>query len=351
MPNSYAPIALLSLLAEESLAETRLTEAPLLGILGANARLVTQRGIKWGARLSDAEVDGRTLTGALASNTAGSVGEAKLSVPDYYFKYQLEVIKRDLVEAAATGDINAVRDAVGTEMNDALRAFSQKINSVLYTGIGTANNTHFGVIGLNEVAKQTGSYAGISRATYPRWKSIVKQGAVPGTAEEMSVERMTMLLRDRRKAGATAARNNGSQLIALTSDEIETDVLRKLYQDEAKPQGQYAELVANIAPYTGYAIQGIPVVSDVAAPTANKIYLLDPSKIQLYVFDQMGSVAMNSSKIGVINYQGLQFRMADVSDEHPDLVKMEISISMQMKAHDPIQAISVIEDVSNTYVP
>lgn len=347
--NSYTPVNLLSAVAEETLADTRLTETPLLGALAPSARLQRQRDIEWGARVADAVSGGRALDGALADDTSGSLAQAKLTIPDYYFKYQFSVFKRNLVEAASIGKIEAVRDAVGSEVEDALRALTQTINGVLYTGAGTVNDTSYGVLGLASIDNQTGSYAGISRSTYPRWRSIIQQGGTPGTPENLTVDRVTALLRARRNAGATAARNNGRNLIILTSDEIEQDVLRKLYQSEAQVQADYANLVANIAPYAGYAVQGIPVISDVVSAVDNKMFFIDPSKMGLYVFDDSGAVAQNKSdRIDYFSYEGLRFRMADVSDEHPDKLSFEITISMQLKCHDPIQGLSVMEDVDHT---
>jgi hypothetical protein len=346
--NTYAVPDLLSAVAEQQLAETRLTETPLLGLMAGRAQLTRQRPIEWAARLTDAASGGRALAGSLADDTAGSLGEATLSVPDYYFKYQMNVRRRDLIEAAATGKIQAVRSAVGTEVADALRSLTQTINGVLYTGTGAVNNTHFGVLGLNAIAGQTGSYAGISRSTYPRWKTILKAGAVPGTPEAPTIDRVTALLRDRRLAGATSARNNGANLIILTSDEIENDVLRKLYQAETQTQADYSNMVANIEPYAGYAVKGIPVVSDVVAATANQMRFIDPSKMDLYIFDEEGAPGTIDTKISFFSYEGLKFRMADVSDNHPDIFKAEISISLQLKAHDPIQALSVLADVAHT---
>lgn len=346
--NTYSPADLLSAVAEQQLAETRLVETPLLGIMAGRAQLTRQRPIEWAARLTDAASGGRALAGSLADDTAGSLGEAALAIPDFYFKYQMNVRRRDLIEAASTGKVQAVRSAVGTEISDALRSLTQTINGVLYTGTGVANTTHFGVIGLNTIAAQTGTYAGISRTTYPRWKCVLETGATAGTPEALTVDRVTALLRARRLAGATAMRNQGDSLIILTSDEIENDVLRKLYQAETQVNANYGSLVANIAPYSGYAVKGIPVVSDVVAAAANKMRFIDPSKMDLYVFDEEGAPGTIDTKISFFTYQGLKFRMADVSDNHPDIFKAEISISLQLKAHDPIQALSVLDDVAHT---
>ncbi|MBD2256660.1 hypothetical protein [Pseudanabaena sp. FACHB-2040] len=348
MPNNYAPADLLAAVAEQELAETRLTETPLLGVMAGRAQLTRQRPIEWAARLTDAAAGGRALAGALADDTAGSLGEATLTIPDYFFKYQMNVKRRDLIEAAATGRVDAVRAAVGTEVTDALRAITQEINKVLYVGSGVANTANYGVFGMNAIATQTGTYAGISRTTYPRWKCILKTGATAGTAQALTVDRVTALLRDRRKAGATAARNNGANLIIVTSDEIEQDVLRKLYQAETQVNADYANMVANIAPYAGYAVKGIPVVSDVVDAVANKAYFIDPSKMGLYVFDEEGAPGVDNSRQSFFSYQGLKFRLADVSVGHPDIFQAEISISLQLKAHDPIQSLSVMQDISNT---
>lgn len=349
MANSYTPASLLTMAMEQTLAETRLTERPMLGLLAASTQVQNQRPIEWPVRLSDAAVSGRALLDPIGSDdTAGALAKAATAIPDFYIRHKFTVIKRDLIEAAATGRIELVRNAVGAQLDDAMLAFTGALEKALFNGVGTLNNTHFGIYGLAEIIKQTGSYAGISRSTYPRWKSIVKAGATPGTPEALSVDRVTALLRDRRKAGASYAKNNGSRLIIVTNDEIEKDVLRKLYKDEVHLQSDYDRVVANIQPFSNYQVQGIPVVSAIECPN-NTMYWLDLSKIGLYQFNDNGPAAMNDDKISFVQYEGLQIRLAEVNvGQHPDKVELELSASFQVKAHDPVQSVSVLQDVSHT---
>lgn len=348
MPNPYINPALLTAVMELKLAETRFNETPMLGLLAPNIRVQGQHAIEWPARLADAQVSGRALLDPVGSDdTAGALGKASLSIPDYFVRHKFTLVKRELTEAAATGRVEAVVDAVGTQIADANRAFARAVEKALFTGVGTLNNTSFGIQGLAEIIKQTGSYAGISRSTYPRWKSIVKTGATAGTPEALTVDRVTALLRDRRKAGATFSRNNGSNLIIVCNDEIEKDVLRKLYANQVELQADYDRLVANIQPYTSFQIQGIPVVSAIDSPD-NTMYWLDLSKLGLYQFNDKSPASTDAGRESFANYQGMQIRLYLTNVDHPDFVEMEMSASFQMKAHDPIQTVSVLQDVAHT---
>ncbi|MDZ7922528.1 MAG: hypothetical protein U5M23_00395 [Marinagarivorans sp.] len=346
----YTPAELMSARAEQQLAETRLTETPLLGLLAGTIMLQTQRGIEWGAKLGDAGTSGREVGGPLGVDTKGKIEAAQLLIPNYYFKHQLRVLKRDLVEAASTAKVSSLRDPVGIEINDALMSITQKMNTALYAGVGTLNDTSFGVLGLNEIAKQTGSYAGISRATEPRWRSIQIDGATPGTPEPISVDRIVDVCLARRNAGATSMPNDGSRLVMLTSAVIESKALRKLYLQNTAPvlaDGENRTIVGDILPYTRFAADGIPVISDVVPALDNKIMFIDPMMMTLYSFNDADAAAMNDDKISFFSYNGLQWRMALVNDDHPDSIEFEISTSLQLKCHNPKQGLTVLNDVAN----
>ena len=344
----YTPAELMCARAEQQLAETRLTEAPLLGLLAGSTQLQTQRAIEWGAKLGNAGASGREVAGPLTEDSKGKVEPAQLLIPNYYFKHQLKVLKRDLIEAASISKIGVLRDPVGIEINDALISITQEMNRALYEGVGTLNNTSYGVVGLNEVAKQTGTYAGISRTAEPRWRSIQIDGATPGTPEELTVDKFTQVLRQRRIAGATSRPNTGTNLVALTSDVIETDVMRKLFKNEAQAQSPFTNIVADVLPYVRYAADGIPIISDVVSAVDNQIMFLDPMKLGLYSFNDADAAAMNDDKISFFGYNGLQWRMALVNDDHPDVIEFEMSTSLQLKCHNPKQGITVLKDVANT---
>jgi len=328
------------------LADTRFNETPMLDILGTNVVTVNTREVSWGARLTDAEASGRLVTGPLTDDGRGSLGRARLPIADYYAKHQMPLIKRDLIEAAQSGQTSQVRNLFQTEMDDAMRAITMAIDNALVSGVGTLNTTSYGINGLNDIIKQTGTYAGLPHSN-PRWKSIVQSGAVAGTSEALTLERVTSMLRARRKAGATSGRNDGARLFALTSDEIQGDVLRNLFADQVVLNSDYAGVQRDILPYAAYMIHGFPVVSTTNAELNNRIMFIDPSKLQMYQFNDAAPAAQNNpTNIGFFSYKGLQIRIAEVNRDHPDLITFELTTGCQLKAADPLQALSVLTDVS-----
>ncbi|AND75579.1 putative major capsid protein [Nostoc phage A1] len=360
---NLTPTELLANKAVDYLANSFLVETPMLGLLANRVINQKQKAIEWGAKVAQGVVGGRTRTGALANDTQGTIKGASLSVPDYYIKHQFDVGKDEIVNSDATGKISAVRDPVGTAIADAFDVLSKKINSVLYTASGVADATNYGIFGLDAAAgttvanSATGTYAGISKVTFPRWRSIIQGGAVPGTNEALTIARMTAMLRARRTAGVTYKGNQNQRLVILTSDNIENDVLRPLYGTVVDNQNvDFTRLDKDLLPYVNYMVKGIPVVSDIDCP-ANKMYLLNLDKLAIYSFDQSDADQSN----GKITYIPLRYvdetgdtpsestlwvRLADVSDEHPDLLKFELSVALQLVAFDLIDSISVIRDIT-----
>jgi hypothetical protein len=285
-----------------------------------------------------------------------------MSIPDYYFKHKFQVGKDEIVNAASTGKISAVSDPVQTELEDAFDVLVKRINSVLYTGSGVADATNFGVVGLNNIVganPATGTYANINRATYTRWRATRTQGAAPGTPEALTQARLDSVLTTRRTNGATYRGNQNGNLVIVTTDPIERTVLRTLYGSiVANQNNDFTSMSKDLQPYVKYLVQGIPVISDVDCP-ANTAFLLDLRRFALYSFDQ-SNADRNNEKIQYIPLRytdetgmtpgesTLWVRLADVSDEHPDLLSFELSVACQLVCYDPIVGITKLEDIKNS---
>ena len=365
--DNLTPVELLSAMSVDILADSIMRETPLFGVLAADAVMQPQKPVEWGARVTEASTGGRTLTGALSNDDAGKIVGASLSIPDIYIKHQFQILKQQMVIATNNGKISAVRSPMRQAMQDAMDAFARKIQNVLYNADGTLDTTtNFGVFGLDAIVANplddstaTGTYAGVSRVTYPKWRSIRRRGSTPGTAEALTDMRMTQILRDRRVNGATYRPNNGSSLIIVTNDQIERDVLRKIYGALVDERGEYEGRVSkDVIPYVNYFVSGIPVISDVDCPD-NTMYFLNRRKLAIYGFDQSEADVDNPN----IEYVPLRYvdetgeealettlwvRIADVSDEHPDFLSFELTTRFQLVAFDPLDAVSKMEDVAHT---
>jgi hypothetical protein len=359
---SLTPAELLSARATDFLANSFLTEAPMFGLLANRVINQKQKAIEWNAKAAQSVVGGRARTAALGNDNSAIVIGASLSIPDYYFKHQFQVGKDEIVNAASTGKTSAVADPVQTELEDAFDVLVRKINAVLFTGTGVADATHFGVVGLNTIVGSnpaSGTYAGINRATYTRWRCTRTQGTTPGTPAALTEARIDTILSTRRNNGATYRGNQKGDLVIVTSDPIERTVLRGLYGSIVDNQNiDFTTMSKDLQPYTKYLVQGIPVISDVDCP-ANTAYLMDLRRFALYSFDQSDADTNN----GKIQYIPLRYtdttgdtpsestlwvRLADVSDEHPDLLSFELSVACQLVCFDPIIGLSKMEDIANT---
>jgi hypothetical protein len=359
---TLTPAELLSARATDFLANSFLKEAPMFGLLANRVINQKQKAIEWGGKVTQSVVTGRARTGSLSNDNTATITEASLLIPDYYFKHQIDVGKDEIVNAASTGRTMAVSDPLQTAIEDAFDVLVSKINEVLYTGTGVADSTHFGVVGLNSIVGSnpaTGTYAGINRATYPRWRCTRVQGTVPGTPAALTQERIDALLSTRRNNGATYRGNQNGNLVIVTSDPIERTVLRNLYGSIVENQNvDFTTMSKDLQPYIKYLVQGIPVISDVDCP-ANTAYLMDLRRFALYSFDQSDADTAD----GNIQYIPLRYtdetgdtpsestlwvRLADVSDEHPDLLSFELSVACQLVCFDPIVGLSKMEDIANT---
>nr|ABC46474.1 putative major capsid protein [Cyanophage AN-15] len=364
---TLTPTELLSIKAVDYLANSFLVEAPMLALLANRVINQKQKGIQWGAKVAQGVVGGRTRTGALANDTQGTIRAAELAVPDYYIKHQFDVGKDEIVNSNATGKISAVRDPVGTADRRRFGAVLAKkidICQVLYTRLLVwliVLTTVFSVWMLRPVLQLLTArlvlMQGYLKSHIPRWRSIIQGGAVPGTPEALTINRMTAMLRARRTAGVTYKGNQNQRLIIVTSDNIENDVLRPLYGTVVDNQNvDFTRLDKDLLPYVNYMVKGIPVVSDIDCP-ANKMYLLNLDKLAIYSFDQSDA----DTSDGKITYIPLRYtdetgssptestlwvRLADVSDEHPDLLKFELSVALQLVAFDLVDSISVIRDIT-----
>lgn len=358
------PTELMVAVAEDVLVDSFLQESPLFGMLASSVVMQKQKAIEWGEKVSQGTTSGRAITAPLTEDTQAVVKGAAMSIPDWYIKHHIKVLKQDMQLAASNARITDLRNPLRLAMDDALKIFTRKVQQVLYTANGTVDETNAGVFGLNSIAGQTGSYAGIDRTVYPRWKSLRYQGATPGTPEALTVEKFTKIIRDRRTNGVSFRGYQPQRLLIVTTDIIETDVLRKLYaqQTSLSLNDDFYNRNREILPYSQFHVSGIPVISDVDCP-ANTLYLLNLSKLAIYGFDQSDQDFADEN----IAYIPMRFWMTDenpndpqpmestlwiriarIMDGHPDVYQFELTTRFQLVAFDPIDSVTKLEDVANS---
>lgn len=358
---TLTPAGLLSAIAVDYLADSRLREAPLLSLLASNAIMQPQNEIQWGFKATYATTGGRAVTAAVADDTVATVVPANLSIPAYYVKHQFTVNRPDLVEAMTTGKITAVRNPVRTAISDALISFTQTLENALFNGDGaTLDNTNYGIGGLSSILAQTGSYAGISRSSYPRVKALTSSAGTSSggvvTAGQITAKTLTQSLISRRSAGASSMRGDGRNLIALTTPIIDDLALKNIYPPNKTEFADWNAPAKEILPFVTHLINGIPVVSDVNCPQGT-LYWINLSKMALYGFDD-SPAHINDPKTSyfplIVDSDGnspeetsLMIRLSDVSSPHPDLWSFEMSARVQLAAFDPIDSVTAITDIAD----
>jgi hypothetical protein len=356
------PVELLISTAENVLVESELRESALFGALASTATMQKQLEIKWGNKVASGTVSGRHIYAPLSQDTQAVVKGASMRIPDWYIKHQFQVFKQDMQIAASNAIITDLRNPLRLCVEDALNQFTRKMQQVLYTADGTVNDANAGIFGLNAIAGQTGSYAGISRTEFPRWKSLRFQGSVPGTPEALTLDRFDDVMLARRTNGISFRGNSPMRLLIVTTPQVESKALRKLFSLQVEDESNF-DVNGNreLFPYTSYSVRGIPVISDVDCP-ANTAYLLNLSKLGLYGFDQSDQDLADEN----IDYMAMRYylpndnpnvptpletnlwvRVARITDGHPDMYSFELSTRCQLVATDPIDAVTKIEDISN----
>jgi hypothetical protein len=251
-----------------------------VGILAQNLPVKSGGGQGGGKNVAwDVEMDGATAVDfAEGSDVAGGeldfdpVVPATLAWGQYRASFQISNL---LVNAAAAnaGNAQALEDIWKERVMNKAAKLLDRINSDIFTGTGTGAQGNPNIIGLQAALLGTGSYAGISKGTYPTWAGNV--AANGGTARQLSMN----LLSTAENLGFIASNSNISALVTSAG-------VRSKYEGMFEQVRRTVDDGKLVPAYEGstkeYFWRGKPILRDRQNPTG-QMFMLDWNEIELRV--------------------------------------------------------------------
>lgn len=231
----------------------------------------TGKNLSWTARFGTA-----TPAGAVIADGADvSVYNSDIKVPatlDYgTYHDAFSITGKARAAAAVTGNPVELEDLYGEEIEESVTRLASAIGVDLYSGDGSTD-TIMGLIATNGPMKATGSYANISRSTYPQWAAnILSNGAVERA--------LTFALM--RKMDRTVYTASGRHTDLIVCDPVVHEKYGELFGDQRRyTQDVYVrgEKVTLRGGYKALEFDGTPVVKDKNCP-AGKMLFLDTSSL------------------------------------------------------------------------
>lgn len=143
----------------------------LLAAIGGLKKNTTGESAKWSVKFGGQDAGTVDMDGgALRTAASDQPVAADLDFGSYAAPVK---VTDDLVwrggAAAGLSEMNPLVDAIGQNIKDAVERWVKVANDALFTGLGTSN----AMTGLHKIVVATGTYAGISAATYADWASTV----------------------------------------------------------------------------------------------------------------------------------------------------------------------------------
>jgi hypothetical protein len=252
------------------------------------------KNVQWSARfgtdVSGARADGADLVAGDFKN------DAKVPANLDYGTYDAPFSMTGKAIAAAMNASNPaeLENLFADELGDAVERLAKGLNQALYTGAGGAEE----IVGLYSASgplDTTGTYAGISRATYGQWASNeLANGAVD---RALSFD----LMRDASTAVYDASGENVDLIItgsALWAKYGKLFDSARRYTQEVTIRGQKITLQGG---HKALEFDGVPVVRDVDHP-AGKMSFLSTRHCKM---NQMpDAISMVNQSMGMVGVQG-----------------------------------------------
>lgn len=181
-------------------------------------------------------------------------------------RYRTGIKLSGLVEdiaASSTGSPEQIMDLFEAELDDAIEALTSKINKDLWGGTGTGR-TIAGLIG-GGVLAATGSYAGISQATYATWAAYVSANG--GTPRPLTKALLDALERELFVRADQPDILVASPDVASLFESLFDATIRTRPVNLGQGRADLSVLALNnVLGDTGLSFKGIPVFRDKDAP-------------------------------------------------------------------------------------
>lgn len=320
------PIEALNKVVEDRVAKAKLTGFRTLANLADKGRIQTIRktNLDWDVEVGGAAAAWEAVTVNGSATATDDVVPANLRVGTHRVKHQFNISKIAMQEAASLAP-EELANLLGAHTDRAVNAIMRKINIAIYQGDGTA--TFGNVIGLDKVADNTASYAGISPITYPSWQALRNTNATP-----RAFTRDIMLDVDQ-----MVAENEAMYDFVVTTPATAKSYV-KVFDTLAgnlavmQPSDDGRTLPSVDLGHSGRYYNGYAMVEDYQA-SASSIYLLNLMDITLHCFELgvnpegLGQHSINSS-------YGLPIHIAELPSSNSAVRTFEFFVLPQLQVYN-----------------
>lgn len=274
--------------------------SPILQLLGPNVKMADGQNIQWVPKFGTASAGSAAATseGAdIATFNTDTKEVASLTFGTYSEAF--EITGKALASALAAGNPEQLANLFESELMDASQRLAHAIGGEIYNGNG-AGERMTGLLG--GAILDSGTYAGLSRITYPQWRGNVYGNSGVGRDLTIALMRAT-------RTGVYKASGIKSGLIIGGPSTVDA------YGATFKEQRRYVTEIRTVGGntvkldggYTALEFDGIAVVEDVGCPEG-KLLFIDMGNLFVKQLPQPGMIPSAQATTRPLEVQGEQMR-------------------------------------------
>lgn len=274
--------------------------SPVLQILSGNIRMGDGQNIQWVPKFGAASAGSGAATAEGADIvTFNTDTKDAAALPFGTYSEAFEITGKAMAGALAAGNPETLANLFESELMDAAQRLANAIGGEVYNGNGVSERM-VGLLG--GAILDTGTYAGLSRITYPQWRGNVYANG--GTGRDVSIA----LMRSTR-TGVYKASGWKPDLILGGPSTVDaygaTFGQQRRYVTEIKaPGGAPIKLDGG---YTALEFDGVPCVEDVGCPEG-KLLFINMSQLFIKQLPQPGMNVTRSMGDRPLDAQAEQMR-------------------------------------------
>lgn len=260
----------------EDVANTRLLTARLLTALSVNAKTTGVTNIDWVVDKGGAEASVEAITSNGQNTATGQTMPASLPIAAYRIKHQFTLSKVQVVQAMNSAP-TALTDLFGSHVKRGVTQILRKTNQLFYSGTGTPTDAQ--IFGLDYVADNTKTYAGIDPVVEPAWTAIKNTNAT-----QRALTKNLLLNIDR---VVNEQESFYDCIIVNPAVGVKYNEVFDLYTAGGVltlPDDSKGGLTKVDLGYSSRTYQGVPIVEDPMCPS-NKMYFINKLDINPYSFN------------------------------------------------------------------
>lgn len=274
--------------------------SPILQILAGNIKMGDGQNIQWVPKFGTASAGSAAATteGADVSTFNSDTKEAASLLFGTYSE-AFEVTGKALAAAAAAGNPEQLANLFESELMDAANRLAHAIGGEIYNGNGSGERMT-GLLG--GAILDTGTYAGLSRVTYPQWRGNVYANG--GVGRDVTIAMM-------RSTRTNVYKASGEKPGLIVGGPSTCDAYGGTFKEQRRYvtdiKGGGGAVIKLDGGYTALEFDGVPVVEDVGCPEG-KLLFLNLQHLFVKQLPQPGMVASAQATTRPLEVQGEQIR-------------------------------------------